>query len=78
MTNNAFLDEIERRYDLEDLSPDVLAHLAIAQEIHEMNRLTVAMNTPTRVVSNVQAPISPRDLHSQKVMALPEEEGDER
>lgn len=77
MANNRYLDEIERRYDLDDLAPDTLAALATAHELHEMNRLTAAMNTPTRTVANVQAPIAPGNFHSQRIMALPEEE-DER
>lgn len=77
MANNPYLDEIARRYDLDDLAPDTLAALATAQELHEMNYLTAALHAPTRVVSNVQAPISPGDLHSQRIMALPDEE-DER
>ena len=78
MTNNPYLDEVERRYDLDDLAPDTLAALATAHELHERNRLTAELNAPTRVVSSVQAPISPEALRAQKVMSLPEEEGDER
>lgn len=78
MTNNPYLDEVERHYDVDDLAPDTLATLATAHELHEMNRLTAAMNTPTRTVANVQAPIAPGNFHSQRIMALPEEEGDER
>lgn len=77
MANNRYLDEIERRYDLDDLAPDTLAALATAQELHEMNRLTAALHAPTRTVANVQAPIAPGNFHSQRIMALPEEE-DER
>ena len=77
MANNRYLDEIERRYDLDDLAPDTLAALATAHELHEMNRLTAELNAPMRVV-NTQAPISPEALRTQRVMALPEEEGDER
>ena len=77
MANNPYLDEIRSRSRLEDLAPDTLAALATAQELHEMNRLTAALHAPARVVSNVQAPISPENFHSQRIMALPEEE-DER
>lgn len=71
MTNNPFLDHLDRHYDLEEISPRDLAALATAHELHEMNRLTAAANAPTRVVNNVQAPISPDTLRAQKVGALP-------
>lgn len=74
MTNNPFLDHLDRHYDLEELSPRDLAALATAHELHEMNRLTAAVNAPMRVVNNVQAPLSPEDLRSQKIVSLPEEE----
>ena len=77
MTNNPYLDEIRSRSRLEDLATEYLATLAVAHELHEMNRLTAALHAPARVVSNVQAPISPENFHSQRIMALPEEE-DER
>ena len=78
MTNNPYLDEVERRYDLDDLAPDTLATLATAHELHEMNRLTAAMNTPTRTVANVQAPIAPGGMGA-RIMAIPDEsEGDAR
>lgn len=78
MTNNPFLDHLDRHYDLEEISPRDLAALATAHELHEMNRLTAAAATPARVVSNVQAPISPDTLRAQEVRALPEEGGDAR
>ena len=74
MTNNPYLDEIERHYDLDDLAPDTLATLAIAHELHETNRLTAELNAPRRVVLGAQDPISPEDLRAQKVVALPEGE----
>ena len=78
MTNNPYLDEIRSRSRLEDLATEYLATLAVAHELHEMNRLTAAVNAPLRFAASVQAPISPEDLHAQKVMALPDEDGDAR
>ena len=80
MTNNRYLDEIERRYDLDDLSPDTLAALATAQELHERNRLTVALNAPLKFATNVQEPISPENLHAQRILSSDpvDSEGDAR
>ena len=76
MSRNPYLDEIRSRSRLEDLATEYLATLAVAHELHEMNRLTAAVNAPLRFAASVQAPISPEDLRSQKVMVLPEEEED--
>lgn len=75
---NPYLDEIQRAYVPEDFDAADLATLAIVHELRERNRLTEAINAPTRVVANVQAPISPEDLGAQKIMALPDDSGDAR
>ena len=65
---------------LEEIDPRDLAALATAHELHEMNRLTAGAATPTRIVSNIQAPVSPEDLHAQRVLATDpvDSEGDAR
>ena len=78
MSRNPYLDEIRSRSRLEDLATEYLATLAVAHELHEMNRLTAAVNAPLRFAASVQAPVAPEDLHAQKVMALPDEDGDAR
>src|SRR5699024_9206864 len=65
MTNNPFLDHLDRHYDLEELSPRDLAALAIAHELREANSLTEAINAPSRFVLGTQDPISPEDLGAQ-------------
>lgn len=82
MANNAFLDHLDRHYDLEELTPRSLAALAIAAELHEMNRLTAAALTPPRVVLGTQDPISPEDIQKQvsqtTLMSIPDDSGDAR
>ena len=75
---NPYLDEIQRAYVPEDLNAADLATLAIAHELREANLLTEAINTPTRLVTNSQNPIAPEDLHSQKILALPDDSGNAR
>ena len=82
MTNNPFLDHLDRHYDLEELSPRDLAALAIAHELREANSLTEAINAPSRFVLGTQDPISPEDLGAQmrssKIMAIPDDSDDAR
>ena len=78
MSRNPYLDEIRSRSRLEDLATEYLATLAVAHELRELNRLTAEAAAPMRIVSNIQAPVAPEDLHAQKVMALPDEDGDAR
>lgn len=82
MTNNPFLDHLDRHYDLEELSPRDLAALAIAHELREANSLTEAINAPSRFVLGTQDPISPEDLGAEmaktKIRAVPDDSGDAR
>lgn len=66
MTRNPYLDEIDENYVPEDFDARSLGVLAIAHELREMNRLTAEAAVPTRIVSNVQAPISPEALRREE------------
>ena len=78
MSRNPYLDDLAENYVPEDFDVRSLGILAVAHELRELNRLTAEAAAPMRIVSNIQAPVAPEDLHAQKVMALPDEDGDAR